>query len=37
MREYEFTLKFRLPDVDADPEPLLEALADVGEGVRNSV
>ena len=30
MREYEFTLKFRLPDVDADPEPLLEALADVG-------
>lgn len=30
MHEYEFTLKFRLPDVDADPEQCVEALAAAG-------
>lgn len=30
MNEYEFTLKFRLPDVNADPEQYIGALADAG-------
>ncbi|KAF1695651.1 helix-turn-helix transcriptional regulator [Pseudoxanthomonas koreensis] len=30
MSEYEFTLKFRLPDVDADPEQFIDALAEAG-------
>lgn len=30
MSEYEFTLKFRLPDVDADPELFIAALAQAG-------
>lgn len=30
MSDYEFTLKFRLPDADADPEQFVEALADAG-------
>jgi len=30
MGEYEFNLKFRLPDADADPEQFIEALADAG-------
>lgn len=30
MNEYEFTLKFRLPDADTDPEQFVEALADAG-------
>lgn len=30
MHEYEFTLKFRLPQVDADPQQCIEALARAG-------
>ena len=30
MSEYEFTLKFRLPDVNADPEQFIDALAQAG-------
>lgn len=30
MREYEFTLKFRLPDTSADPEQFIDALAEAG-------
>ena len=30
MHEYEFTLKFRLPDASADPEQFIGALADAG-------
>jgi hypothetical protein len=30
MNDYEFTLKFRLPDPPADPEAFLEALAEAG-------
>lgn len=30
MKEYEFTLKFRLPDAEADPEQFVEALAEAG-------
>lgn len=30
MREYEFTLKFRLPESDADPEQFVDALAEAG-------
>lgn len=30
MNEYEFTLKFRLPDSDADPEQFIDALAEAG-------
>ena len=30
MSEYEFTLKFRLPEADADPEKFLDALAEAG-------
>lgn len=30
MNEYEFLLKFRLPDPDADPEQFIGALADAG-------
>lgn len=30
MTEYEFTLKFKLPDADADPELFLEVLAEAG-------
>lgn len=30
MREYEFTLKFRLPDADADPAQFIDALAEAG-------
>lgn len=30
MSEYEFTLKFRLPDAGADPESFLDPLADAG-------
>lgn len=30
MNEYEFTLKFRLPDTDADPEQFLDALSEAG-------
>lgn len=30
MREYDFTLKFRLPKADADPEPFVDALAEAG-------
>lgn len=30
MNEYEFTLKFRLPDADADPEQFIDALAEAG-------
>lgn len=30
MSEYEFTLKFRLPDVNADPEQFIDALAEAG-------
>ena len=30
MREYEFTLKFRLPDASADPEQFIDALAEAG-------
>lgn len=30
MREYEFTLKFRLPGGDADPEQFIDALAEAG-------
>lgn len=30
MSEYEFTLKFRLPDVNADPEQFIGALAEAG-------
>jgi len=30
MNEYEFTLKFRLPDAGADPEHFVDALAEVG-------
>lgn len=30
MNEYEFTLKFRLPDAGADPEQFIEALAEAG-------
>ena len=30
MTEYEFTLKFRLPTPDADPESYLPALAEAG-------
>lgn len=30
MNEYEFTLKFRLPDASADPERFVDALAEAG-------
>ena len=30
MREYEFTVKFRLPDASADPEQFIDALAEAG-------
>lgn len=30
MNEYEFTLKFRLPDADADPGRFIDALAEAG-------
>lgn len=30
MREYDFTLKFRLPATGADPERLVDALAEAG-------
>jgi hypothetical protein len=30
MNEYEFTLKFKLPDTDADPEQFVGALAQAG-------
>lgn len=30
MSDYEFTLRFRLPDADADPEQFISALADAG-------
>lgn len=30
MREYDFTLKFRLPNTDADPEQFVDALAEAG-------
>ena len=30
MAEYEFTLKFRLPDAEADPENYIDALAEAG-------
>lgn len=30
MSEYEFTLKFRLPDASADPEQFMDALAEAG-------
>lgn len=30
MREYEFTLKFRLPDANADAEQFIDALAEAG-------
>ncbi len=30
MTEYEYTLKFRLPDANADPEQFMEALANAG-------
>lgn len=30
MTEYEFTLRFRLPDANADPEQLMDALAEAG-------
>ena len=30
MNEYEFTLKFRLPDANADPEQFIDALAEAG-------
>lgn len=30
MTEYEFTLKFRLPDANADPEQFIDALAEAG-------
>jgi hypothetical protein len=30
MNEYEFTLKFRLPDASADPEQFIDALAEAG-------
>lgn len=30
MREYEFTLKFRLPDAESDPEQFIGALAESG-------
>lgn len=30
MREYDFILKFRLPDTDADPEQFVDALAEAG-------
>lgn len=30
MHEYEFTLKFRLPDASADPEQFIDALAEAG-------
>ena len=30
MHEYEFTLKFRLPDAEADPERCIDALAEAG-------
>jgi hypothetical protein len=30
MSEYEFTLKFRLPDANADPEQFVDALAEAG-------
>jgi len=30
MTEYEFTLKYRLPDAEADPEQFIDALAEAG-------
>ncbi len=30
MNEYEFTLKFRLPDANADPQQFIDALAEAG-------
>lgn len=30
MREYEFTLRFRLPDAESDPEQFIDALAESG-------
>jgi hypothetical protein len=30
MASYDFSLRFKLPDADADPEQFLEALAEAG-------